>query len=322
MESDTHADTFVLGGGTLELADYMSPVNVQGYDPTLGVKQYRIISGAIAYTHPYSGQRYHLVVHQAVHIPDLPHHLLYPMQCRAHGVTVNDCPRIYVDAPDELSHSIVARDENSQEVILPFTLRGVTSLLNVEPLTRDEWELNEYPRITLTDEDLTWDPHTNIYADQENDMVDRHGVPIQREPPARGLLMVTNSVCATTTQCGAADITSHSNFGNVLRSNVQYTNISYNISRVSNAPAEPAAALGDLYSIHKKQVDAPALAKPWNIDLVKAKKTVRMTTQRGVRTTLHPSLSKRYPTNDRMKRCRHMPHPVFSDTLNAGVKSK
>ena len=59
------------------------------------------------------------------------------MQCRAHGVTVNDCPRIYVDAPDERSHSIVALDEHSQEVILPFTLRGVTSLLNVEPLIRD-----------------------------------------------------------------------------------------------------------------------------------------------------------------------------------------
>ena len=81
LEADSHADTFVLGGGTLELLDHEQPVNVQGYDPALGVKQYRTISGALAFIHPYSGIRYHLVVHQAVHIPDLTHHLLCPMQC-------------------------------------------------------------------------------------------------------------------------------------------------------------------------------------------------------------------------------------------------
>ena len=31
LESDSHADTFVLGGGTLEILDHEQPVNVQGY---------------------------------------------------------------------------------------------------------------------------------------------------------------------------------------------------------------------------------------------------------------------------------------------------
>ena len=39
LESDSHADTFVLGGGTLEILDHDQPVNVQGYDAALGVKQ-------------------------------------------------------------------------------------------------------------------------------------------------------------------------------------------------------------------------------------------------------------------------------------------
>ena len=51
-------------------------------------------------------------------------------------------------------------------------------------------------------------------------------------------------------------------------------------------------------------------------------KTVKLTTQRGVRSTLHTSLSCRYPTNDRMLRYRRLPHPVFTDTLKAGTKSK
>ena len=63
LESDSHADTCVLGGGTLEILDHEQPVNVQGYDPALGVRQYRTISGALAFIHHYLGKMYHLVVH-------------------------------------------------------------------------------------------------------------------------------------------------------------------------------------------------------------------------------------------------------------------
>ena len=59
------------GGGTLKLFSYDFPVNVQGYESTLGVKEYRNISGALAYTHPFTGIRYHLVIHQAIHMPEL-----------------------------------------------------------------------------------------------------------------------------------------------------------------------------------------------------------------------------------------------------------
>ena len=82
------------------------------------------------------------------------------------------------------------------------------------------------------------------------------------------------------------------------------------------------SSLGNIYSTRKKQVESATLAKRWNIDHNKAKKTVKLTTQRGVRSTLHPSLSRRYPTNDRMMRYRRLSHPVFTDTLKAGTKSK
>ena len=52
VEADSHADTFCLGAGTLCVYDYDTPVSVQGYDPSLGAKEYRVISGAIEYIHP------------------------------------------------------------------------------------------------------------------------------------------------------------------------------------------------------------------------------------------------------------------------------
>ena len=78
------------------------------YDLSLGPKEYRIISGGLAYQHPFSGLRYHLIFHQAIHMPDLDHHLMCSMQLRANGVAVNDCPRM---EPDDKVHAIVATDE-------------------------------------------------------------------------------------------------------------------------------------------------------------------------------------------------------------------
>ena len=86
LEADSHA---------LKLFDSDCPVNVQGYDPTLGVKECHTISGTLSYTHPFTGIRYHLVIHQAVHMPELRHQLLCPMQCQANGFTISKCPRIY-----------------------------------------------------------------------------------------------------------------------------------------------------------------------------------------------------------------------------------
>ena len=67
----------------------------------------------------------------------------------------------------------------------------------------------------------------------------------------------------------------------------------------------------------RKQVDGYTLARRWEIPSDKARATVKKTTQQGVRSTLHPTLSHRFPTNDRMLRYRHMLYPVFSDTLQS-----
>jgi hypothetical protein len=53
-----------------------------------------------------------------------------------------------------------------------------------------------------------------------------------------------------------------------------------------------------------------------------AKLTVVMTTQRGVRTCLNPTLSRRFPTNDHMLWYKHVLHTMFSNTLFAGSVSR
>ena len=69
-------------------------------------------------------------------------------------------------------------------------------------------------------------------------------------------------------------------------------------------------------------VDAPTLAKRWNIPLDRAKTTVLATTKRGVRHVTNPSIMRRFPTNDRMLRYNRLPCPMFTDTLLAGSASQ
>ena len=52
-----------------------------------------------------------------------------------------------------------------------------------------------------------------------------------------------------------------------------------------------------------------------------AKRTVDATTQRGVQSVLNPTTTCRYRTNDRQLRYRRLSHDMFTDTLEASVRS-
>ena len=101
---------------------------------------------------------------------------------------------MYCREPTQESHAIVAMDENVASVVLHFFLRGVTSYLTSMPLTHDEFEHHGCTRIELTSRDLTWDPSTDIYEDQENAMMDFQGDIVHPGIIDRGHLMVINSV--------------------------------------------------------------------------------------------------------------------------------
>ena len=68
-------------------------------------------------------------------------------------------------------------------------------------------------------------------------------------------------------------------------------------------------------------IDPQTLAARWMISPDRAQRTVVMTTQRGVRTCLNPTLSRRFPTNDRMLRYKRLPHTMFTNTMFASTAS-
>ena len=284
------------------IRDHNKPVTVLGYDPTLGAKQFKIVSAVLGYQDELTGLRYHLVVHQAIHIPHLDHHLLCPMQCRVNGVEVDECPKHLSKAPTVKTHAIVAPvDDGNGELILPLKLKHVTSYLSVYKPTEDEWESHSHPRIELTSEHLTWDPATTHYEEEEERMADCHGDLVRVDS---GTTLVVNSLTSLTPM---ADFTHDYNFGSVLQSKVR-------VSSVGTGP-------GRVESKQMKAVDAPTLSRRWMIPHERAKNTIKLTTQRGIRHVTRGNITRRFPTNDRMLRYPRLPHTMFTDTLLAGQKS-
>ena len=313
LELDSHADTCVLGQHAYIFQDYNRPVHVEAYDPKLGSTEYQTVSGAVAYTDPSNGRTLLLLIHQAIYIPHLDHHLLCPMQCRVNDVTVNDTPKFLVPDPTDQTHALTLPDpvHPSQTITLPLELRGVISLLNVRTVTADQFnDQDTYPHVSLTSDTLTWDPSTTLYRDQELALTTLHGdtcTYASVRGPRNSI--VVNSISST--HPDLIDITHDDIFHHALSSHVIVSTMDTGASLTGNVRARKAPG-----------VDFMTLAKRWCISPHKAHRTVLKTTQRGVRKCLDPTLTRRFPTNDRMLRYRRLPRPCFTDTLVSGTPSK
>jgi hypothetical protein len=117
LDLDSHADTCVLGNNALiiesPLPDRTAIVSFA--DPSVGTVTKPILSGAFKYTSPSNGSSYILIVNQGIHLDNLDHSLLCPMQLRDNDVILNEQPKSMTDNPTEETHSLlVVTEEHDQ----------------------------------------------------------------------------------------------------------------------------------------------------------------------------------------------------------------
>jgi hypothetical protein len=130
-------------------------------------------------------------------------------------------------------HALTINDPNNplQLVILLLTLREVTSLLNARTVTTNEFNSQDYPRLHLTSETLTWDPTTTLYEEQENAMADYSGGNIVHNATVRGQnqrTLIINELQLLTADM--ADMPHDCNFHQVLTSHVFVSSINASLS--------------------------------------------------------------------------------------------
>jgi hypothetical protein len=306
---DSHADQCAVGNNALIVHDYDRPINVSGYNPSGPIaKDLKTVSAALAYDDPVSGETLILMIHQAIAIPDIYHNLLSPMQLRLNDVVVNEVPRFLTEHLSEHTHSlIVPIDDSPTPYVIPLSLRGVTSTFPTRKPTVAEYE--SLPHLTLTCADLPWDPHDPVFANEEAMLMktlSETGDRIGAAPPRR--------LCSVSNMFSLAD-------------RFQRSLDTAGASLAATSPTLEIRAfnrsISSLRSFEAgKQFDPQLLARNWGIDIQTVKRTVNVTTQRGVRTVLHPTLSRRFRANDRQLRYRRLPLDCFTDTLISNTKSR
>jgi hypothetical protein len=282
-ELDLHADTCALGSNFTLLSYTGRECDVSPYNASHEPERnVPIVSAGTSYTCQTSGTTYILVIHEALWFGDkLLHSLLNPNQLRFAGVTVQD-------NPFDRQHHIAI---DHPDLHIPLSITGTTIFLESSTPTQNELDTT-CPHIHLT-LDTDWNPQTVQLATArrvEAEIYDASNV----EP---GLASISAVFCCN--QMAAAIIEQR---------NIRATNV--------DVPGAKTFISNKRHS----QITCEQLSERWNIGLSQAKSTLKVTTQRGVRSAIMP-LSRRYRT-DRMYNQRKLRNQKFcTDTLFGKCKS-
>ena len=224
-------------------------------------------------------------------------------------MTINATPKFLDIDPTDQLHAIAMKDPDNlaQTLTLRLALRGVISLLNVKMPYIENLNTGDIRRLALKSETLIWDLISTLYEEQEAAMTDYNGhVFDQSTLKGQPKTLVINSLVSMTQI--AADVTSDDNCFCLLSLMIMISSVDTNLT-------------GHLTTRAKAPIDFRTLAAQWMISPQQAQKTITVTAQRCVCTCLNPSMTHRYPTNDRMLRYKRLPHPILTNTMFAGTAS-
>jgi hypothetical protein len=319
---DSHADCCVCGKEVLVFNDFDREVTVTGWDPEGENQSLRIVSAAMGYTIPQSGQTVLLIAHQSIFSPSLNHNLLSTIHMRLHDFIVSETPKFQSLNPTTLSHSISVRGDNVEDIlVIPLDLHGVVPCLPCFPTFKPtQLEFETCDRYELNYESPEYDPSATTFHEQEASMMDSWGnlkvsgdfhpkrrqVCSLRQKEAEVKLLSSTYI---NTSAKLQDLSSVLDDGKLL-AELDDTNLNLNISLVKSEMR------------YKAGVDAATLTKNWGIGLEAAKRKRLVTTQRGIRRMIHPSLTKRYKTNDKQLRYRRLPVTIYTDTMFSKILSR
>ena len=301
-EMDSHADTCCVGRNFVKFREpdryiTVSPFSEE-YKP---LERIPVTTTATVWTDAHNNS-YLLLFHESLFFGDrLSQSLICPNQLRSNGLIVHDVPRQF----DPYStHSIRIPDA---DLTIPLEMSGVISGFATTKPTPEE--LESLPRIVMT-ADSVWHPHSSTFAAAEEKANASNASAVRQVDP--------NSIAASCVPRLVAAVRSYDKtYGycmelendkdelcNRLVAAVRVSHPpsaedtvdiedldpdEYFLKAVKSASSRPTKAVKVLPSSSKTVLDPQTLSSRWNVGLTKAKKTLQVTTQAGVRNVLVPS---------------------------------
>jgi hypothetical protein len=227
---------------------------------------------------------------------------------RMNDVQINECPKFLTADPTDLSHAITFPNQGGYTI--PLSLNGVASFFWTRKPTKREFETCR--RVDITSKMPEWNPHSLSFREQEEGIINSFGrarEPIDHHRYANRLFYVLQSAQQQNSSLHGkeqervqtlSERTSQyssilSEISNTLNDNEFYESLVANVNThlVSSTSAFKT-------SNRKNKITPEELVKTWNtIGLETAKRTLKSTTQRGIKTVANSSISRQFRTNDR-----------------------
>jgi hypothetical protein len=181
-ELDTHANMPVVGKHAFIIGETGETVNVNAFSPDYPALKAKIVDAAVRYDCPYDGKAYLLIIRNAVHVPSMNNNLIPPFVMREIGIHVNDIPKIHVDDPTVDDHAITFPETGFR---IPLNLWGVFSYFpTTKPTVEDHDSIDDVYVLTPP----KWNPHTDLYSRNEENMIDWEGNIVQEKDRVRLLI--------------------------------------------------------------------------------------------------------------------------------------
>ena len=129
---------------------------------------------AVGCQDPQNGQKYILMINQAICINILENHLLCPMQCHLNGIHISGVTKFLPESLSLTTHAIQGTDplHTAFPFITQHHLSRVTSYFDVCSPIIAEYENEQIPKTPLATEEPPWDPSTKEYSQCETCMYD------------------------------------------------------------------------------------------------------------------------------------------------------
>ena len=238
--------------------------------------------------------------------------LINPNQLRAYGLSVNDDP---FDNTRPFGIDV-------ENAFIPFDTMG--TVVHFETQVPTEWEKTHLPIIILTAED--WNPmeevlRYNMMSREDIEMRNIKSLSVQQVNSVNGTneKAVAARYGETEVQLGKiSDVYNEHEFCNRLISAVNIaTTYRDDIDRREDERKACSVITNEWHS----KVTPEELARKWSIGIQTAKDTLTVTTQKGIRTAIHP-MTRRVRV-DHLHLHRHRLRGTwYADTLLSKVKSK
>ena len=134
------------------------------------------MNAMIQYDSPLDGKEYMLVIQNALRVPSMNNNLIPPFIMRENGIIVNESAKIHCEDPTREDHAIIFK---GYDLRIPLWLHGVFSyFVTKKPDIKSVMDAHK-PSICATEiytlTPMKWNPHTDAYALNEENIVDWEG---------------------------------------------------------------------------------------------------------------------------------------------------